>query len=175
VRIIIIGAGEVGYHIASRLVREQHDIVVVDQSAEMSERVQEELDVMAFRGHGASPSTLEGAGISQADMLIAVTSSDEINLVACLLARQYGVPKRIARINEPDFRDSPLVEAGKHIGIDLLINPSRRGRRNSTFGKGPGSRGGSGFSRGACETAEFSRASASTNCSTTVARFYCPF
>jgi trk system potassium uptake protein TrkA len=61
----------------------------------------------------------------QADMLIAVTNSDEINLVACLLARQYGVPKRVARINDPDFRDSPLVEAGKHIGIDLLINPSQ--------------------------------------------------
>lgn len=124
-RIIIIGAGEVGYHIASRLIRERHDIVVVDQSAELIERVQEELDVMAFRGHGASPTTLESAGISQADMLIAVTNSDEINLVACLLARQYGVPKRVARINDPDFRDSPLVEAGKHIGIDLLINPSQ--------------------------------------------------
>ena len=124
-RIIIIGAGEVGYHIASRLLRERHDIVMVDQSPELIERVQEELDVMAYRGHGASPRTLEGAGISQADMLIAVTSSDEINLVACLLARQYGVPKRIARINDPDFRDSPLIEAGKHIGIDLLINPSQ--------------------------------------------------
>ncbi len=124
-RIVIIGAGEVGYHIASRLIRERHDIVVIDQSAELVERVQEELDVMAYRGHGASPSTLEEAGISQADMLIAVTNSDEINLVACLLARQYGVPKRIARINNPDFRDSPLVEAGKQIGIDLLINPSQ--------------------------------------------------
>jgi trk system potassium uptake protein TrkA len=125
VRIVIIGAGEVGYHIASRLIRERHDIVVIDQSAELIELVQEELDVMAYRGHGASPATLEEAGISQADMLIAVTNSDEINLVACLLARQYGVPKRIARINDPDFHDSPLVEAGKHIGIDLLINPSQ--------------------------------------------------
>jgi trk system potassium uptake protein TrkA len=58
-------------------------------------------------------------------MLIAVTNSDEVNLVACLLAHQYGVPKRIARINNPDFRDSPLIEAGKFIGIDLLINPSQ--------------------------------------------------
>ena len=124
-RIAIIGAGEVGYHIASRLIRERHDIVVVDQSAELIDRVQEELDVMAYRGHGASPATLEEAGITQADMLIAVTNSDEVNLVACLLARQYGVPKRVARINDPDFRDSPLVEAGKHIGIDLLINPSQ--------------------------------------------------
>ena len=124
-RIVIIGAGEVGYHIASRLVRERHDIVVVDQSAELIERVQEDLDVMAYRGHGASPTTLAQAGITQADMLIAVTNSDEVNLVACLLARQYGVAKRIARINDPDFRDSPLVEAGKEIGIDLLINPSQ--------------------------------------------------
>ena len=122
-RLIIIGAGEVGYHIASRLSREQHDVVVVDHSPQLIEQIQEELDVLAYEGHGAHPVTLEHAGISQADMLIAVTSSDEVNLVACLLARQYGVPKRIARINNPDFRDSPLVDAGKFLGIDLLINP----------------------------------------------------
>lgn len=124
-RVLIIGAGEVGYHIASRLVRERHDVVVVDQSAALVERVQEELDVMAYRGHGAHPATLEQAGIAHADMLIAVTNSDEVNLVACLLARLYGVGKRIARINDPDFRDSPLMEAGKFIGVDLLINPSQ--------------------------------------------------
>lgn len=124
-RLIIVGAGEVGYHIARRLSQERHDIVVVDQSHELIEQLQEELDVLACQGHGADPATLEHAGITQADMLIAVTSSDEINLVACLLARQYGVPKRIARINNPDFRDSPLMEAGKFIGIDLLINPSQ--------------------------------------------------
>lgn len=124
-RIIIIGAGEVGYHIASRLIRERHDIIVIDQSVELVERVQEELDVMAYQGHGASPATLEAAGISEADMLIAVTNSDEVNLVACLLARQYGVQKRIARMNNPDMRSSPLMEAGKFVGIDLLINPSQ--------------------------------------------------
>ena len=124
-RVVIIGAGEVGYHIASRLVRERHDVVVIDQSAALIERVQEELDVLAYCGHGAHPATLERASIAQADMLIAVTNSDEVNLVACLLARLYGVAKRIARINDPDFRDSPLGEAGKFIGIDLLINPSQ--------------------------------------------------
>jgi trk system potassium uptake protein TrkA len=125
VRLVIVGAGEVGYHIASRLSREQHDVVVVDHSYELIHRVQEELDLLAYQGHGADPVALEKAGITRADMLIAVTNSDEVNLVACLLAQHYGVPKRIARINNPDFRDSPLIEAGKSIGIDLLINPSQ--------------------------------------------------
>lgn len=123
-RILIVGAGEVGYHIASRLSREHHDIVVVDQEDEVVERIQEELDVMALQGHGSHPQTLERVAIAQTDMLLAVTNSDEVNLIACLLARQYGVPTRIARINDPDFRDSPLQEAGTRIGIDLMINPS---------------------------------------------------
>ena len=124
-RIIVLGAGEVGYHVASRLIREQHDVVVIDHSPELIERVKEELDVLAFRGHAASPQVLEDAEIDRTDMLIAVTSSDEVNLVACLLARQSGVPSCIARINEPDFRETALMQAGKHIGIDLLINPSQ--------------------------------------------------
>ena len=124
-RLIIIGAGEVGYHIASRLSREHHDVVVVDQSHELIGRLQEELDVMAYCGHGSNPSVLEGAGIAQAEMLIAVTNTDEVNLVACLLARQYGVKTCIARITNLDFRHSPLIAAGNAIGIDLLINPSQ--------------------------------------------------
>lgn len=123
-RLVIIGAGVVGYHIASRLSRERHDVTVIDQSQELIEQIQEELDVLAFRGHGANATVLQNAGIAQADMLIAVTSSDEVNLVACLLAREYGVAKRIARINDPDFQRSRMVEAGRSIGIDLLINPS---------------------------------------------------
>jgi trk system potassium uptake protein len=124
-RILIIGAGEVGYHIASRLVRERHDVVVVDHVPEVITRVQEELDVMVYEGHGARPETLERAAIEQADMVIAVTHSDEVNVVACLLARQYGVPHCIARFHDGDVETSPLVAAGKRIGIDLMINPSR--------------------------------------------------
>jgi Trk K+ transport system NAD-binding subunit len=69
VRILIIGAGEVGYHVANRLMREQHDVVIVDQSAALVERIKEELDVLAYRGHGASPAILEQAGVTQADMM----------------------------------------------------------------------------------------------------------
>jgi trk system potassium uptake protein TrkA len=124
-RILIIGAGEVGYHIATRLVRERHDVVVVDHVPEVIARVQEEMDVMVFEGHGSRPETLERAGIDQTELVIAVTHSDEVNMVACLLARQYGVPQCIARIHDGDVETSPLVAAGKRIGIDLMINPSR--------------------------------------------------
>lgn len=124
-RVVIVGAGEVGYHIASRLLREQHDVVMIDQDEELVEQVKEDLDVMAYQGHGADPGVLQQAALAHADMLIAVTSTDEVNLVACILARQYGVPTRIARINDPDFHTTPMVDAGKHIGIDLMINPSQ--------------------------------------------------
>ncbi len=124
-RAVIVGAGEVGYHIASRLLREQHDVVMIDQAEELVEQVREDLDVMAYQGHGADPGVLEQAAIAHADMLIAVTSTDEVNLVACILARHYGVQTRIARINDPDFHTTALVDAGKHIGIDLMVNPSQ--------------------------------------------------
>jgi len=88
-RILIIGAGEVGYHIASRLVRERHNVVVVDEVPEVIRRVEEDLDVMVCEGHGARPATLDRAGIERAELVIAVTHSDEVNMVACLLARQF--------------------------------------------------------------------------------------
>ncbi len=72
-RILIIGAGEVGHHIVNRLVRERHDVVVVDDAPDVITRVQEELDVMVCEGHGARPETLERAEIDQAEMVIAVT------------------------------------------------------------------------------------------------------
>ena len=124
-RILILGAGEVGYHIATRLVRERHDVVVVDEAPDVIARVQEELDVMVVEGHGSRPETLEQAGIDQAELIIAATSSDEVNIVACLLARHYGVPQSIARIHDGDVETSPLVAVGKRAGIDLMINPSR--------------------------------------------------
>ena len=78
-----------------------------------------------LKGHGARPETLEQAGIDQAELIIAATSSGEVNIVACLLARHYGVPQSIARIHDGKVETSPLVAVGKRAGIDLMINPSR--------------------------------------------------
>ena len=121
---IIIGAGEVGFHIAERLGREGHDVVVIERDPAARERVQEQLDVMTIGGNGSSPRVLEEAGIRGADMIIAVADIDEVNVTACLLAKEYGVPRRIARVRDPDFSESSFLEHGRRLGIDLLINPN---------------------------------------------------
>jgi trk system potassium uptake protein TrkA len=121
---IIVGAGEVGYHIAERLSREGHDIVVIERDAAARQRVQEELDVLTIEGNGSSPRVLEEAGIRDAEMLIAVADIDEVNIAACVLAKAYGVRQSIARVRAPDLSESPFLERGKRLGIDLLINPN---------------------------------------------------
>jgi trk system potassium uptake protein TrkA len=125
VRIIVVGAGEVGYHIAGRLVQENHDVVVIEEDPRVRERVQSELDVMVIQANGASPAALEEAGIEKTDMLIAVTDVDEVNLTACLLAREWGVRTKIARARNPELSASPFLQGGKRLGIDLLINPNQ--------------------------------------------------
>ena len=121
---IVIGAGEVGYHIADRLSREGHDVVVIEQNAAVRTWVQDQLDVMTIEGNGSSPRVLEEAGVRDADMLIAVADIDEVNVAACLLAKEYGVATRIARVRDPDFSESAFLGRGKRLGIDLLINPN---------------------------------------------------
>ena len=123
-RTVIVGAGEVGFHIAERLCREGHDVVVIDRDPAPQARAQDRLDVMTLVGNGCSPRVLEEAGIREAGMLIAVTDSDEVNIAACTLAKEYGVARRIARVRDPEFSEHPFLEHGRRLGIDLLINPT---------------------------------------------------
>ncbi len=123
-RIIVVGAGEVGYHIAKRLVDEEHDVTIIEENAAIKERVEKELDVLAICGNGASPTALEAAGVGETDMLIAVTDEDEMNLVASLMAKEYGVKTTIARARNPELSRSRFLSGGKRLGIDLLINPN---------------------------------------------------
>lgn len=122
--IIIIGAGEVGYHLASRLSKENQDVVIIDRDLEKVRRVQNTLDVQAIHGSGSSISVLRQAGISDASMIIAVTNSDEVNMISCLVAGvQDRVPKKIARVRDPAYASiSPLFDR-EHLDIDLVINP----------------------------------------------------
>lgn len=123
-KVVIIGAGEVGYHIAHRLSLENKDVVVIDANDAAVRRVLENIDVQAICGSGSSPSVLEEAGIKEAEILLAVTDSDEINLMACLMTDLLSSSiKKLARIRNADF--DAYHESFKEISprIDTIINP----------------------------------------------------
>ena len=124
-RILILGAGDVGFHLAQQLANENHDVVVIEQDRERARMTQDFLDAMVVEGNGASLTTLEQAGITRTDLLLAVTSHDEVNLMACLSAAQYGVRKRIARVSKPDYYDHTGILPPDRLGVDLMINPER--------------------------------------------------
>jgi len=123
-KIIIIGAGKVGCQIAKTLSSENHDVVIIEKDDMKRQFAQDNLDVLAILGNGANVRTLEEAGIKQTDMIIAVTSSDEANMIACMTAKQFGVPQKIARIRNPEYLYANALSREK-LGIDLTINPER--------------------------------------------------
>jgi trk system potassium uptake protein len=112
--IIIVGGGGVGYQLAHHLSRHHQDVVVIEKDEEKARRFKESLDVMTLEANGASAATLEQAGIKNANMLIAVTDLDEVNIIACILAAQYGVPKIICRIRNPEHMDDNFASARKN-------------------------------------------------------------
>jgi len=123
-KVVIVGAGEVGYHIASKLSRENKDVVLIDRGEERLKQVAETLDVQTLLGSGSSPALLHQAGIESADMIVAVTDSDEANLVACLMSRILSpATTRIARIRNPEFfQTKEFIQEGG-LGLSLAINP----------------------------------------------------
>lgn len=124
-RIVVVGAGEVGYHLADRLSREQHDVAVIERNPDLAGRIQAQLDVLVVEGNGASLSVLEKAGIDRADLLLAVTNFDEVNLIACLIAAQFEVDLKVARISNPEYYERRGVLEERKFGADLLINPEK--------------------------------------------------
>ncbi|MCP4686736.1 MAG: Trk system potassium transporter TrkA [Desulfobacterales bacterium] len=123
-KIVIVGAGEVGFHIAGRLALEKKDVVLIDTNAEAIRRASEHSDVQTVIGSGSSPAVLEEAGLPGADFLLAVTDSDETNLVACLVANIISpTTKKMARVRSADFDqyDRRFKDNPPH--IDALINP----------------------------------------------------
>ncbi len=123
-KIIIVGAGEVGYHIASRLSGENKDVVVIDKNKDALRRVSENLDVQTIEGYGSSPAILEQANIKAADILLAVTDSDETNLVASLFTNILSpVTITLARIRSEEYLVHQEVLRKEPYSIDMIINP----------------------------------------------------
>ncbi|MDZ7779527.1 MAG: Trk system potassium transporter TrkA [Gemmatimonadota bacterium] len=124
-RVVIVGAGEVGFHLAQRLSEEDHDVVLIETDPDRAEFAQQQLDVLTIVGNGASMSVLEEAEVRNARVIMAVTSRDEVNLISCLTARKLGVEYTVARISNPEYYNRSSVLSREQMGIDLMVNPER--------------------------------------------------
>ena len=125
-KVIICGAGQVGSNIASYLASEHNSVTVIDQSPDLTQRLTDRMDVQAVVGHASSPMVLEQAGAGDADMLIAVTQSDEVNMVACQVAHSlFSVPTKVARIRNQSYLN-PIwgdLFSRDNLPIDVIISP----------------------------------------------------
>ena len=123
-KIIIVGDGKVGLALTRQLSREDHDITVIDSNPRVNERL-EKYDVMIVNGNGASLETLREAGVAEADLVIAATSSDEINMLCCVTAKYFADVHTIARVRNPAYAEQ-LVQLRSQFGLSMTINPERQ-------------------------------------------------
>ena len=119
-RILITGAGEVGFLIASELYAD-HDVTVIDRDPAACARLQD-MDVKVLQGNSANARLLQEAGIKKADIVVAATGNDEVNVITCIIASHLGVSQTIARVSNPEYIDQP-VQDRKEIGISYMICP----------------------------------------------------
>jgi trk system potassium uptake protein TrkA len=125
VRVIVIGAGEVGQHIARTLSSERHNVTIVDQDADRVEALRGDLDALVVVGNGASPKTLADLGAADADLLCGVTQSDEANVIAALAGHQIGAKRTVARVRDDDYFGQDESFAHDVMGIDFVVHPER--------------------------------------------------
>ena len=125
-KIIILGAGQVGASVASNLVSEANDITVIDNDPRALQALSERLDLQTINGAASHPTVLEKAGANDADMIIAVTNSDETNMVACQVAYTiFHTPTKIARVRNIDYLNTPALFSQEALPIDVLISPEQ--------------------------------------------------
>ncbi len=121
-RIVIIGAGNAGRQLAQRLCEEKHSVVMVDTDAQALAQAEASLDILTVCGQGTNPSVMEEAQVDKSDLLIAVTDSDEVNILSCVMANAAGVEGKIARVTNPNFLTGSSHYDLQKMGIDLVIN-----------------------------------------------------
>ena len=129
-KIIIVGCGKVGVTLVEQLSKEGHDITIVDKNAEKIQEIANFYDIMGLAGNGASFSVQMEAGIEEADLLIAVTESDELNLLCCTVAKQVGDCAAIARVRTPDYSQEAAYLREK-LGLAMIINPELEAAREA--------------------------------------------
>ena len=121
-RIVIVGDGKIGSALAEQLSREGHEITIVDRSGTPLQRTVEDLDILSIEGNGATYATQMEAGVDEAELVIAVTAQDELNLLCCLIAKKIGAKHTIARVRNPEYAEElPLIS--DDLGLSLSVNP----------------------------------------------------
>ena len=123
-RILIVGDGKVGHTLATELLREGHDITIIDQNDEVIRKTEDTLDVLCIHGNCANVATLMEAEADRADILIAATASDEVNMLCSLISKKLGTKFTIARIRDPEYNESVAL-LQHELGIDMTLNPER--------------------------------------------------
>ena len=122
-KIIIVGCGKIGATLIESLEGEGHDIIVVDSDQKVIDDISNIYDVMCVCGNAVDNDTLNEAGVSNAELLIAVTNSDEINMLICFIAKKMGAAYTVARIRNPEFNDKRMGQVKQYLDISLTINP----------------------------------------------------
>jgi trk system potassium uptake protein TrkA len=130
VYVIIVGAGEVGSYLADRLSREGIDVAVIEKDPGRLSELEEQSDVLTVLGSGTHPVSLMNAGAEKADIIVAVTDSDESNMIASLLAKQSGIAKSVVRIQARELRGTESKKLQKAIGADMVIDPDEEAARD---------------------------------------------
>lgn len=123
--IVVIGAGDIGFQLTKRLTSDRHNLTVVEHDVQRARRASEQLDAMVIEGHGASYATLQKARIESAEIVAAMTNSDEVNLLACQISKKIGVPTTIARVRDPQYNLKDFILSRTELGVDLIIHPEQ--------------------------------------------------
>ncbi|MBR5308066.1 MAG: Trk system potassium transporter TrkA [Clostridia bacterium] len=122
-KIIIVGCGKIGLSVLRRLINEGHDVVAIDKSPEIIEEISTAYDAMCVVGNGADSDILEEAGAGDAELVVAVTGVDELNMLSCFLAKKMGAKHTISRIRTPEYNDKSLVFLKEQLEISMALNP----------------------------------------------------
>lgn len=132
--IVIVGAGKVGLALTQQLSADGHNVTVIDQDAKLIDNIINIYDVMGVCGNGAVYSVQQEAEVDKAELLMATTSSDELNIVACLVGKKLGVRHTIARIRNPEYEKQLRFMRGE-LGLSMAINPERAAAREIEIGR----------------------------------------
>lgn len=123
--IVIVGAGDVGFHLAKLLALEKHNITIIDRDPQKTKRARDHLDAMVVEGHGASLRVLKEARVDKADIFAALTNNDEVNLMACQLAKKMGNPSTVARVRNPEYTTEEFILTPEELGVETIIHPEK--------------------------------------------------